>query len=114
MTYALSPHYDLAPQYDLAEFLAFVLPPETPVAERLRWVERYRVELERASGQALDAEAFHAGFDLAAADLLIGRMGLYAMAHMYKDYVFLPRVLDGLFRWVAASPTLQPLWQQTA
>ena len=35
-------------------------------------------------------------------------MGLYAMAHLYKDYAFLPRVLDGLFRWVAGSETLQP------
>ena len=97
-----------APQADLAEFLAFVLPPDTPLAVRHAWVAQYRRLLEDASGTALDPADFQAGFDLAAADLLIGRMGLYTMAHLYKDYAFLPRVLDTLFRWAEESATLQP------
>ena len=97
-----------APQADLAEFLAFVLPPDTPRAVRWGWVDRYRTLLEEAAGWPFDPDAFRAGFDLAAADLLVGRMGLYAMAHLYKDYAFFPRVLDGLFRWVEGSETLRP------
>ena len=34
-----------APQADLAEFLAFVLPPDTPRAARWRWVDVYREHL---------------------------------------------------------------------
>ena len=95
-----------APQHDLAEFLAFALPPDTPRAVRWGWVDRYREHLERAADRSFDPQRFRDGFDLASADLLVGRMGLYAMAHYYKDYAFLPRVLDGLFRWVTASPAL--------
>lgn len=97
-----------APQADVAEFLAFVLPPETRREDRLLWCDEYRRALEQASGAVLDEEQFRAGFDLACADLLIGRLGLYTMAHTYKDYSFLPRVLDGVFRHVAASPSLAP------
>jgi hydroxymethylglutaryl-CoA reductase (NADPH) len=96
------------PQADVAEFLAFVLPPTMSRKERLGWCDEYRTALETASGVPLDEEQFRAGFDLACADLLIGRLGLYAMAHTYKDYTFLPRVLDGVFRHIAASPVLAP------
>lgn len=88
------------PQRDVVEFLAFVLPPETPAAERLAWAHIYREQLEAATGSRLDAGAFEHVFNMAALDFLVNRLGLYTMAHVFKDYAFLPRVLEGQFRYV--------------
>jgi hydroxymethylglutaryl-CoA reductase (NADPH) len=88
------------PQRDVVEFLAFVLPPETPTAERLAWVHMYRKELEAATGMTLEAGEFERVFNATALDFLVNRLNLYTMAHVFKDYAFLPRVLEGQFRYV--------------
>ena len=91
------------PQHDLCEFLAFVLPPETAAAEREAWVETYRQALARHSGQALPAADFLATFRAAARDFTLNRLGLYLMAHTFKDYDFLPGVLRGMTAYVQTT-----------
>jgi NADP-dependent 3-hydroxy-3-methylglutaryl-CoA reductase len=90
------------PQYDVAEFLSFVLPAEAPIEERHGYVEYYRQELERASGEQFDAAEFLRIFQYASMDIAYNRLGLYTMAHTFKEYGFLPRVLKSHFNYVGA------------
>lgn len=39
---------------------------------------------------------------MACLDFAVSRLLLYTMGHTYKDYVFLPRVVDSLFRYIDA------------
>jgi hypothetical protein len=90
------------PQYDVAEFLSFVLPAEAPIEERHGYVEYYRLELEQASGEQFDAADFLRTFQYSSMDIAYNRLGLYTMAHTFKEYGFLPRVLKGHFNYVGA------------
>lgn len=39
---------------------------------------------------------------MACLDFAVNRLLMYTVVHTYKDYVFLPRVVDSLFRYINA------------
>ena len=39
---------------------------------------------------------------MACLDFATDRLLMYTMAHTYKDYMFLPRVIDSLFNYITA------------
>lgn len=84
------------PQYDLAEFLCFVT-ERNRSGQREAYIEFYRKELNRLSGQFTDKNAFVRGVNLAARDFGLHRLGMYMMAHSVSPYPFLPRVVDSYF-----------------
>lgn len=84
------------PQYDLAEFLCFVTEGNRS-GQRQAYIEFYRKELNRISGQFPEKEAFVRGLNLAARDFGLHRLGMYMMAHSVSPYPFLPRVVDSYF-----------------
>jgi hydroxymethylglutaryl-CoA reductase (NADPH) len=86
------------PQSDLAEFLCFVLSPEVAADDAVRWVERHRAALARATGASIDAGQWRAGFRAALADLLINRLAFYTMINRVKPQVFLPRIVNTWWR----------------
>jgi len=94
-----------APQRDLAEFLCFVLAPETATEDAPYWLQRYRVLLEEQTATTIDAVEWNAGFRAALCDFLIDRLAMYAMIHRFRPQTFLPRVvrtwltLHNLFLW---------------
>jgi aminoglycoside phosphotransferase (APT) family kinase protein len=85
------------PQHDLAELFAFVLSPR--VNKRLvdHLLEVHRAALERASGIALDPQAWRDGYIFALQDLAINRFLLYLMAHTFRHYAFMDRTLRTLW-----------------
>ena len=82
-----------APQRDLAEFLAFVLPPDASLRVVLRWVERYRSLLSAEADIALPPDEWDAGFSAALCELLVDRLASYAMIDRIRRQSFLPRVV---------------------
>lgn len=89
------------PQRDLAEFLAFTLPENVPLARVELHVETHRRALEAASGRALDPAAWREGYALALADLLVGRMGMYLLSHTHHQLPWLDRVYRTLHHLIA-------------
>jgi aminoglycoside phosphotransferase (APT) family kinase protein len=85
------------PQHDLAEFLCFVLSPETEKAEVDEYVELHRRALEAASGVALDPIAWRRGYALSLRDLAINRVAQYLMSHTFRHYGFVERVVPTLW-----------------
>ncbi len=90
----------LPPQRDLAELLSFVLTPRATREEVGHWVEVHRRNLERASGRKLEPERWRRGYALALFDFAVHRSALYAMAHTFRNYRFLPRVTRTLDRLI--------------
>lgn len=84
------------PQYDVVEFLCFVLDHDC-YAQRQEYLEFYRRELHRLTALFSDKKAFGRGFQLAALDFGLHRLGLYTMAHSVSPYPFLPRVINSYF-----------------
>jgi thioester reductase-like protein len=84
------------PQHDLAELLCFVLPTAGPSAAQ--WVELHRSELQRISGQTIDAGEWLEGFRLSLRYLLINRLSMYALIGRFSPQPFLPRVLNNWHR----------------
>jgi hypothetical protein len=82
-----------APQRDLAEFLCFVLAPETAANDAPFWLQRYLDLLEQQTAITIDPIEWEAGFRAALCDLLIDRLAMYAMIHRFRPQVFLPRVV---------------------
>lgn len=81
------------PQHDLAELLMFVLP--NPSAEQVdHYVELHRQQLEQSSGTRIDARQWRLGYKLSLFDLVVNRLQLYLMAHTFRDYKFMQRVLQ--------------------
>lgn len=91
------------PQRDVCEFLAFVLPPGTSRAERLGYVEDYRLALEQESGRTFERRAFERIYDLACVDFAINRLGLLTVAQGLNVYEYLPRVLHSHFEYLDGS-----------
>ena len=81
------------PQHDLAELLCFVLPPSTELEVVDHYVEHHRMCLEKASGRMLDPVTWRRGYELSLWDLVVNRIALYTMAHTFRDYQFLDRIL---------------------
>ena len=86
------------PQCDLAELLCFVLSPEVAETDAVRWVERHRAALARATGASIDAGLWQAAFRAALADLLINRLAFYTMINRVKAQAFLPRIVNTWWR----------------
>ena len=84
------------PQYDVVELLCFVLDHDR-YALRAGYLEYYREQLHRHVPIFADRAAFNRGFQLAALDFGLHRLGLYAMAHAVSPYPFLPRVINSYF-----------------
>ena len=83
------------PQRDLAELLCFVLPENESPAIVARWIERYRLLLEREAGRSLHRGEWDYGFKAALCDLLVDRLASYAMVDRIRRQKFLPRVIRG-------------------
>jgi thioester reductase-like protein len=83
-----------APQRDLAEFLCFVLPPDSAPALVTRWIERYRAVLSRATRSDIDAVAWRHGFAAAMCELLVSRLSMYALIDRVRPQPFLRRVVE--------------------
>jgi thioester reductase-like protein len=80
------------PQRDLAEFLCFVLPPDHEKSESMQYIEHHRRMLERASGSAIEPDAWIHGFQLALFDLVISRIPMYTLVHRIRPQHFLRRM----------------------
>ena len=87
------------PQYDVVELLCFVLDRDRYTL-RSGYVEYYRQELNQLTALFSDKQTFDRGFQLAALDFGLHRLGLYAMAHSVSPYPFLPRVIDSYFNTI--------------
>lgn len=79
------------PQHDLAELLAFTLHDPLDPADIDHYLELHRRELERHTGQAIDAAEWRYGYKLALRDLLVNRVPMYVMAHTFRHYEFMER-----------------------
>jgi aminoglycoside phosphotransferase (APT) family kinase protein len=82
-----------APQRDLAEFLCFVLPPDTPITAIECWIERHRAAVAEASGASIERHRWWLGFHAAMNDLLVARLAMYALIHRVRPQRFLPRIV---------------------
>ncbi len=87
-----------APQRDLAELLCFVLPPVITGDDIERWIERHRAALACETGTTLEPAAWRDGFRAALYDVLINRLGMYALVHRIRRQPFLPRVVQAWCR----------------
>lgn len=81
------------PQRDLVELLAFV-GPEDPE----RWIEAHLVALQRATGVALDTDAWALEAARARQALLVTRLTAYHVIHRARRQRFLPRTVRNLVR----------------
>lgn len=97
------------PQHDLAELLSFVLSPDVEEHYVTRLVELHRKALEAATGQAIDRSAWRRVYGLCLRDLLVNRMAMYMLAHTYRHYAFIPRVIRTLFRLLSFELERYPL-----
>jgi len=80
------------PQHDLAEFLAFVLPPNETMDGIKLFVEYHRKRLEMGTGMFIDPGEWWEGFRCACWDFLINRLMMYITAHTVRHYEFIERV----------------------
>jgi len=79
------------PQHDVAEFLAFVLPPDVDEATVMHYLDVHRTALEQAAGVRIDDELSRLAYRRSLQDLVINRFGMYAMAHTFRHYPFMER-----------------------
>jgi hypothetical protein len=93
------------PQYDVVEFLSFVL-DEDRYDQRNNYIEFYRQELSKQTGQYTDAKVFREELKFAAYDFALHRVGMYMMAHTVSPYPFLPRVVNSLFDTFKNEPVV--------
>jgi NADP-dependent 3-hydroxy-3-methylglutaryl-CoA reductase len=82
------------PQHDIAELLCWVLPPECDKKEYEHYIELHRRALMEAANTDLDPRMWRRGFRVSLYDLTVNRMALYVLAHTFRHYPFLPRVID--------------------
>jgi aminoglycoside phosphotransferase (APT) family kinase protein len=92
-----------APQRDVCELLAWVLPPSEPMETRDRFVEYFRGRLEAHSGRALPKDEFRDVHALACMDYALTRLGMYTVAHGFRAFDWLRRVLESHFTWLDAE-----------
>ena len=81
------------PQHDLAEFLVFTLQPDATKEEVHHYVELHRATLEAHVGRPIDREQWLEGYKYALLDLCVNRFALYMMAHTFRHYGFMERVV---------------------
>ncbi|WP_419811376.1 phosphotransferase [Bacterioplanoides sp.] len=81
------------PQHDLAELLAFALQPDFDPQQVENLIERHRQQLQAASATDIDADEWRLGFTLSLWDLAVCRLPMYVMAHTFRHYPFMERVV---------------------
>ncbi len=81
------------PQHDLAEFLVFVLGVNPAVEDVDHYVELHRQTLEKHAQTTIDPAIWREGYKYALMDLTVNRMALYMMAHTFRHYEFMERVV---------------------
>ncbi|HEX5702580.1 MAG TPA: thioester reductase domain-containing protein [Pyrinomonadaceae bacterium] len=92
-----------APQRDLAEFLCFVLAPETAADDAPTWIRRYRSLLEEQTSAIINPVEWEEGFRAALCDFIVDRLAMYAMIHRFRPQPYLPRVMR---TWLALHKRL--------
>ncbi len=80
------------PQRDVAEFLAFVLPPDVGEDAVSHFVGVHRRALEAAAGVTISEEDSRFAYRRGLQDFAISRFALYVMAHTFRHYGFMERV----------------------
>ena len=88
------------PQRDLVELLSFVLLPEVKEDEILHYSEVHRKALEKSSGIKLDKKLWDRGYNLCLRDYIINRIPMYLMAHTFRNYSFMERVVKVVRRLI--------------
>jgi NADP-dependent 3-hydroxy-3-methylglutaryl-CoA reductase len=86
------------PQHDIAELLCWVLTPECDKKEYEHYVELHRRALMEAADTELDPRMWRRGFRVSLYDLTVNRMALYVLAHTFRHYPFMQRVINTLRR----------------
>ena len=81
------------PQHDLAEFLVFVLGEEPKAEEVDHYLELHRVTLEQHANTTIDKDEWREGYKYALMDLTVNRLALYMMAHTFRHYGFMDRII---------------------
>lgn len=81
------------PQHDLVELLAFALQTDFDAEQVEALIERHRLALQAASGSDIDATEWRLGFTLSLWDLVVCRLPMYVMAHTFRHYPFMERVV---------------------
>lgn len=81
------------PQHDLAELLVFTLQPDFKQSDVETFIELHRIELESLIGESIDAKQWRRGFTLCLWDLVVNRVQMYVMAHTFRHYAFMARIL---------------------
>ncbi len=81
------------PQHDLAELLVFTLQPDFDYDQVLAYIEYHRAALSALTGIEIDKTQWHRGFVLSLSDLMVNRISQYVMAHTFRHYDFMDRVV---------------------
>ena len=81
------------PQHDLAEFLIFVLGEDPKEEDVDHYLELHRVTLEKHAQTTIDKEEWRQGYKYALMDLAVNRLALYMMAHTFRHYGFMDRIV---------------------
>jgi len=87
------------PQYDLAEFLIFTVTKDTPKEEIDYYIEYHRQQLEQATGETIDKIEWRTNYRYCLDDFMISRLTLYLMAHTFRHYEFMERIME-TFRYL--------------
>jgi hydroxymethylglutaryl-CoA reductase (NADPH) len=81
------------PQHDVCELLCFVLGPDATQAEIEHYLDVHRLELQAAAGVPVPRAVAHEAWWLSLKDLAMNRLGMYVMAHTFRHYDFMERVI---------------------
>jgi NADP-dependent 3-hydroxy-3-methylglutaryl-CoA reductase len=81
------------PQHDLAELLCFVLSSNSSKNEIDHYIEYHRQALQEASGQKIETKQWRTGYLYSLYDLAVNRVAQYIMAHTFRHYSFMERVV---------------------
>jgi NADP-dependent 3-hydroxy-3-methylglutaryl-CoA reductase len=85
------------PQRDVAEFLAFVLPPDAARADVTAFLDLHR----EAVGGGIDPGTWREGYRLALWDFAVTRLQMYLMVHTHRALPFLERLVATTLRLIA-------------
>ena len=97
-----------APQRDLAEFLCFVLKPDTPAEEIDYWINLHRTSLETEIGEPIDSNDWQEGLQLSLRSFMLERLPFYVLVNRFRPQRFLPRVVrcwNHLYQHVGVLPS---------
>ena len=57
------------------------------------YIEFHRIALEKSTGSNIDSAQWRKGYRLCLFDLLLNRIPMYVMAHTFRHYDFMDRVV---------------------